>query len=297
MQSIRIIATYNPRGSEYLTPGLEWERMDFECQGHRGARGLIPENTLSSFEAALDAGASSIETDLHLTRDGVPVLIHDPIVPGTTFPVANLTLAELRTLRVDRNPDPVRFPHQQPRVLPRAQKFALDRGIDPWCVPTLAELFAFTDIVLDLELKRVAFHPEAIGDDFDGTAPGLFGRAVFAEIERADALQRTRVRSFDHRAVRAMKTLAPRLRTGILIAATTPIDPVRLVRDAGADFYAPEFFSLDARQVEALRHEGIDVLPWTVNRPEDWQRLFEWGVAGITTDYPDRLRTWLSQRG
>src|SRR5215471_2325033 len=99
-----------------------------EVQGHRGARGLRPENTLTSFEAALDAGATSIETDVHLTRDGVPILAHDPIVsdrlfrvapgstslpPGPHLFVRALTLAESRGYRADRNPDPSRFPEQQ----------------------------------------------------------------------------------------------------------------------------------------------------------------------------------------
>src|SRR5881275_3094819 len=99
----------------------------FDLQGHRGARGQRPENTLPSFEAALDAGVSSIETDLHLTRDDVVVLYHDPhlapthlrpLAPGAPpvpdepkVRVRTLTLAELRAYAADRNPDPKRFPH------------------------------------------------------------------------------------------------------------------------------------------------------------------------------------------
>src|SRR5262249_46486366 len=164
-----------------------------EIQGHRGARGLKPENTLPSFEAAIDAGATSIETDVHLTRDGVPVLTHDPIVserlfrlaPGSTSPppsshllVSALTLAELRGYCAARNPDASRFPEQDATPTPLATKFAAARGLHPYAAPTVADLLAFVDayavdpaknaeqqaqartLRFDLELKRVPFHPE-----------------------------------------------------------------------------------------------------------------------------------------
>src|SRR5262249_1131464 len=122
----------------------------FDLQGHRGARGLRPENTLSSFEAALDAQVTTIETDLHLTRDGTVIVCHDPYVSpclfsnaGQTTPICQLTLAELRRFKADHNPDPGRFPHQSPGVTPAAAQFASSRKLDAYAVPTLADLFAF----------------------------------------------------------------------------------------------------------------------------------------------------------
>src|SRR5262245_38022997 len=116
----------------------------FEVQGHRGARGLKPENTLPSFETAFDVGVTSIETDVHLTRDGVPVLIHDPHLGRPIFrqvdercpaleerpAVSRLTLAELHGYRADGNPDPARFGDQDPAVTPLAHVFAQQRGMD-----------------------------------------------------------------------------------------------------------------------------------------------------------------------
>src|SRR4051794_30307799 len=99
----------------------------FNLQGHRGARGLVAENTLPAFETAFDLGVTSIETDVHLTRDGVPVLAHDPfisdrlcgLIPGSRSPdpagrplISQLRLTELRGYAADRNPDPLRFPDQ-----------------------------------------------------------------------------------------------------------------------------------------------------------------------------------------
>jgi glycerophosphoryl diester phosphodiesterase len=304
-----------------------------EVQGHRGARGLKPENTLPSFEAALDVGVSSLETDIHLTRDRVPLIVHDPFLgenictrlPGASASgppqpaVSSLTLAQVRSYRADRNPDPRRFPGQDGTETPLALLFARLHGFDPFTLPALADLFAFVQayagemgtqagktpsqqerarrVLFDLELKRVPFRPEWIGDYFSGEAAGLLEQNVMTAIRQAGVLNRTIVRSFDHASVRTMKGLEPTLRTGVLVAGTAPISPAQLVKQAGADVYCPEYHFLDERQVLQLHASRVRVLPWTVNAPEDWQRLINWGVDGITTDYPDRLIAWLHEHG
>src|SRR5438067_194429 len=131
-----------------------------EVQGHRGARGLKPENTLSSFETALDLGVTSIETDVHLTREGLPILIHDAAInrqlcrplPGASVPdptrqplVSSLTLAELRSYRADVNPDHKRFPHQHATVTPLAKLYAERVQMDPYALPLLSDLLEFAD--------------------------------------------------------------------------------------------------------------------------------------------------------
>jgi glycerophosphoryl diester phosphodiesterase len=286
----------------------------FNLQGHRGARGLVPENTLPSFEAALDAGVSSIETDLHLTRDGVVVICHDPYLGDPPRLVSSLTAAELQRFCLDRNPDPLRFPDQRPTVAPLAAALAAERGIHPFAPPTLDDLFAFVAayaadfertaeqravaarVVLDLELKRVPFRPEFIGDAFDGRSPGLLEQRVLESIGRHRMLARSVVRSFDHRCVAVLTRSEPRLKGAVLVANNVPVDLVGLVKRAGASVYCPNPLFLDASLVDQLHAAGISVLPWTVNDPPDWERLLAWGVDGITTDYPDRLATWLTDR-
>lgn len=305
--------------------------MPFELQGHRGARGQAPENTLPSFEAALQCKVSTIETDVHLTRDGVPVLCHDPVlndaivsvIPGRPAPatrsIAQLTLEELRRFRANGNPDPSRFPGQYSGPSFAAHLFAQDAGIDIYGVPTLAEFLDFVAayagplgvhtgkalnqreraqrVRLDLELKRVPFEPENIGDDFDGSAPGLLERRVVEEVRRAGVVERTIVRSFDHRCLRAIRELEPRLTTAVLIADTAPVSPGSLAREVGATIYGPDYRFVDAALVRLAHKAGLRVIPWTVNRSEDWERLLAWGVDGVTTDYPDRLAVWLREHG
>jgi glycerophosphoryl diester phosphodiesterase len=306
----------------------------FDLQGHRGARGLKPENTLCGFEIAFDLGVSSIETDVHLTGDGIPILSHDPVIserlcrllPGRMAPdpssrpaVSSLSLAQLRSYRADQNPDKQRFPNQDARVAPLARSYADAQGMDPYALPALADLFAFAEaytgepgeragkteaqrarvrqIRFDLELKRVPFRPAAIGDDFAGGEPSLLERSVVEQIRKAGVIQRTQVRSFDHRGILALRRLEPRLVTSALLAETAPVALAQLVKQAGAEVYCPDFEFLDLAQVELAHAEGIRVVPWTVNALEDCLRLLEWGVDGITTDYPDRILPLLHARG
>jgi glycerophosphoryl diester phosphodiesterase len=304
----------------------------FDLQGHRGARGLKPENTLPSFEVAFDLGVTSVETDVHLTRDGVPVLYHDAVlserlcrvIPGSGVPdpahrptIRSLTLAELRGYRADRNPDSARFPHQDASVTPLARLFAEMQEIDPYSPPTLADLFAFADAYqgvlgakagktetqraavrrmrFDLELKRVPFYPEIMGDTFDGSAAGPLEDVVLSCVRAAGMVERTAVRSFDHRSVRALRRLEPALTAAVLIAETAPVAPARLVREADAQVYGPDFRFLDESLVRDCHAQGVRVLPWTVNQPAEWQRLLDWGVDGITTDFPDQLARLLRE--
>jgi len=299
--------------------------MAFELQGHRGARGLRPENTLPSFEIALDLGVTSIETDLHLTRDDVPVLTHDPEIAATIdgcrvrHPIRALTVAELRRFRVAANPDPARFPDQLAEVTPLAERFARERGFDPFAVPTLDDLLGFVaayagapgadagkspaqqlrarQVKLDLELKRVPLAPETIGDDFDGATAGMLERQVAATLRAASAVERCVVRSFDHRSVRAIGSLEPCLTTAVLMDGVAPVAPGAVAQAAGATLYCPALRFVDAQLVAQAHAAGVRVLPWTANEPAEWQRLCACGVDGITTDYPDRLAAWLAQRG
>ncbi len=258
----------------------------FNLQGHRGARGLKPENTLPSFEAAFDAGVGSVETDLHLTRDGVAVLHHDYGVAGVSSPftlLSSLSLAELRTYRADRNPDPHSFPDQEASVTPLARLFAERHGLDPYGIPTLDELLQFAadyagelgrqagksegqrqrgrTVLFDLELKRVPFYPETINDGFDGTTPGVLETRIVEAVRRAGVAARTTVRSFDHRCVRLLRHMEPGLTGAVLVAETAPVAPAELVERAEAQVYCPSYEFLDEALVRQVHAAGRGCCP------------------------------------
>ncbi len=232
--------------------------------------------------------------------------------------VSRLTLADLRGYRADGNPDLSRFPDQSAAVTPLAALFAEQHGLHPYGIPTLEEFLQFTavyagklgkgvgksemqrqraqNVVFDLELKRVPFHPETINDRYDGKTPGLLEECMVETVRRAGVVTRTTVRSFDHRCVRLLRQMEPGLTGAVLVAETVPVAPVDLLDRADAQVYCPGYLFLDEAIVQQVHAAGARVLPWTVNQPEHWQRLLDWGVDGITTDVPDRLARYLSER-
>jgi glycerophosphoryl diester phosphodiesterase len=294
-----------------------------EVQGHRGARALRPENTLPSFEAALDVGVDSIETDLQLTRDGRWILHHDALIRPDAFrvfrdgrrtpvraglPVHRCVSATLQRFCIDANPDPIRFPRQVAKRPPLSAAFAAEYLVaphEPYAIPLLPHLFLFVQayaaelgarngktaiqrakaeqVILDLEIKS---------EPFSGRVEPIHLERLAALIVAAQLTTRCRVRSFDHRLVNGMKKVLPELTTAVLVTGTAPVNPVRLAVDAQASIYCPDYRFLDREQVKSLHNEGIRVLPWTVNAPSDWQRLIDWGVDGITTDDPGCLIKW-----
>src|SRR5262249_36853327 len=154
---------------------------------------------------------------------------------------------QLRGYLARCHPDQKRFPDQRRYLTPLARRFVL-----PFAVCSLGNLFQFVEsytgetgarvgktarqrerarrLIFDLELKRVPAHPEFIGDDFDGESPGLLEQHVVEEVRKAGLVGRTRIRSFDHRAVRAIRQLEPGLLAAVLIAETAPVDPGALAR-------------------------------------------------------------------
>ena len=150
---------------------------------------------------------------------------------------------------------------------------------------------------LDLELKRVAFYPMLIGDDFDGECT----RPARTKGGRDDPCGRD-ARAHPGAQLRSSlgtgpAQLEPGLTASILTAETALIDPGELALQSDAQIYCPDFRFLDLAQVRKSHAKGVPVVPYTVNEPDDWQRLVSWEIDGVTTDYPDRLAAWLRDRG
>ena len=297
-------------------PMIAATRSTFDVQGHRGARGLQPENTLPAFETALDLGVTTLELDLHYTADGQVVVWHDPQIsadkcrlsPTATPPlppdpdrdpaplIRQLTMAQLKAYICDRNPDRDRFPLQQATATELA-------GAN-YTLATLAELFDFVanyaesdlknqrqrsgaeQVLFNLETKRKINNPAAIGDGFDGQHAGPFEEAIVALILATDLIDRTIIQSFDHRSLWAVGRLEPRIR---LAALTSRQFELENYAESGAVIWSPGYQDLSAQLVEQAHALGLQVIPWTVNEPADMQHLIDLDVDGIITDRPDLL--------
>ncbi len=295
----------------------------FDSQGHRGARGLAPENTLEGFAVALATGVTTLELDLAMTRDDVLVVSHDRRLnpdhtrgPDGKFldaegpPIRSLTLAELRRYDVGR---------LKPRTL-YAASFPEQRPVDGARIPPLAELFDFVKragadhVRLNIETKIT---PTSGGETPD---PETFAAAVAKAVRDTGLVSRASIQSFDWRTLMAMKRIAPEIVRVCLTVEALIFDTIkrgelgpspwlagldiddfggsvpRLVAAAGCQVWSPLYRNAKPDDVAAAGALGLKVIPWTVNERADMERLIALGVAGIITDYPDRLRAVMAAK-
>ena len=285
----------------------------FHISGHRGARGLWPENTLEGFAATFALGVSSVELDVALTADGVPVVVHDPALNGD----------------IVRGPDGRWLAGQGPLVrdLPRAALHRYDVGRlrpggsygapyatqtprDGARIPALADVLALArpaGVVVDIEIKTMPDRPELTA------APERLVDAVLGVVAALGMQRHVALRSFDWRALSHAQRVAPAIPRGYITSADTEAraalwwngaDPaahggsvpalIAALSPAPGTLWAPGFRSLTAAQVARAHGFGLRVMPWTVNEPADMVRLIGIGVREICTDYPDRLHAVLA---
>jgi glycerophosphoryl diester phosphodiesterase len=295
----------------------------FDLQGHRGARGLAPENTLAAFAKALDLGVTTLETDLAVTKDGVVVISHEPFLfpplvrdpagrwlAGDGPPIRTLTLAELAAYDIGRV-DPASaygkaFPEQVPAD---GERF-----------PTLDDLYA----IAIASGKPARFNIETKITPTSGATtadPATFARLVVERVRAAGMESSTTIQSFDWRTLIEVRKLAPGIETVCLTNEGGSFDTVRadasgrspwhaglalsdhggsipaLAAAAGCAVWSPNHASLTRERLADAKARRLRVVPWTVNNPADMARLVDWAVDGLITDYPDRALKVLAERG
>jgi len=226
--------------------------------GHRGARGLAPENTIASFDTARRIGVDWVELDVHVSKDDHLVVMHDAAVDRTTDGhgyLRDMTLSEIKALDAGGWFDS-RFVGQK--------------------VPTLPEVLEWSEgeLGLVIELKG-------------GFQQGLVPKVVDL-LWKHDRVDQVILISFNHRAIQHVQALGPEIRTGILYVARL-VNSVAVARDVGADALHPNYNYVDLDLVNEAHTAGLAVSTWTVNEPEPIRGLIEMGVDSIATDYPDRM--------
>jgi glycerophosphoryl diester phosphodiesterase len=307
--SVSGVACVAPPGTGGLIPGVE-------IQGHRGARGLAPENTLAAFDLALTLGVDTLELDTVLTRDDVVVVSHDATLspnftrdgtgayieaPGPA--IRSLTFAELQRYDVGRLRAGTRY----------AQSQAEQRPADGERIPGLAELFQLVQrrgasgVTYNIETKLNPLRPELTPE------PEPFVRAVLGVAHQYNA--RITLQSFDWRTLAVAQRIAPDVPTVYLTSqqpwGNNVIDPrwtaglnladhgtvPKMVKAAGGRVWSPFFGDVDDALVRESHALGLRVVVWTVNEAKDIQSMLDLGVDGIISDRPDRVRAALSARG
>ncbi len=288
---------------------------EVEIHGHRGARGLRPENTIPAFERAIELGVDALELDVVMTRDGVPVVHHDHALdpartrdargewltpPGPC--IDSLDLAALDGFDVGRA-----VPGSE-----IAQCFPEQRACDGARIPTLTEVLALgrppeaIDVRFNIEIKSNPWKPR------ETAGPEEFAHAVVAALHAEDMIGRADVLSFDWRVLAEARKRAPGLSTVCLSVEQPWLDTMlrgesgvspwtagldieafggsipRSVRATGSSIWGPYYRDLTPETLAEAHLLGLKVVVWTVNEVDEMLTLARLGVDGITTDYPDR---------
>jgi glycerophosphoryl diester phosphodiesterase len=292
----------------------------FDLQGHRGARGLAPENTIPAFETALKIGVTTLELDIGMTKDNVLVVSHDSHLnpehtrgPDGTFlkeqgpAIRSLTFDELQAYDVGRIQPGTAY----------AARFQMQKGADNIRIPKLAEVF---DLVRRNNADHIRFNIETKLTPTSGADtpdPETFAAALVKAIQDAALTKRASIQSFDWRTLMVAKRIAPEIERVCLTIQSPGEDNIRrnlpgpspwtagldidahggsvprLVKAADCAVWSPYYRNVTAALVKEAHDLGLKVIPWTVNEMADLELMVQTGIDGIISDYPDRARAAL----
>jgi glycerophosphoryl diester phosphodiesterase len=274
---------------------MEKQSVVFDWQGHRGARGLAPENTIPAFLKALEfPQVKTLEMDLAVSADGFLVVSHEPWMSAAicSHPDGNpvgkteeegLAIFQMPYNKVQSfdcgsrgNP---RFPEQVPQMAFKPTLDAVVKEVEQYCEQRGREMPFF-----NIEIKST---PE-----WDGTKtpqPEVFARLVAEKLSELNVAAVTTIQSFDPRPLQFLHKNYPDLTLAFLVENAQGMEANLQILGFVPDIYSPYYGLIDRKAVEWAHNKGMKVVPWTVNTTKDMQRLQEWGVDGIITDYPDRI--------
>jgi len=267
---------------------------DYDLQGHRGARGLLPENTIPSFLKAIDYGVDTIEFDLVVTADEKILISHEPwfdhqisTKPDGTpvteeeqmeFNIFKMTYEETQQFDVgirghegfpDQEPMAVTKPLMRDAII-AIEQYVEEQGLDP--------------VYYNIETKS---RPEWYGEMTP--QPERFSELLYNELKELDILDRVIIQSFDPATLIAMREIDPDLVQAMLVfREDQTIGQMISVLGYTPEIWSPHYELVTAGLVQEVHQYGMTIIPWTINETDEMIRQLEMGVDGIITDYPNR---------
>lgn len=268
----------------------------FDKQGHRGCRGLMPENTIPAMLKAIDLGVTTLEMDAVITADGEVVLSHEPWMgweisttpDGRTFTareekqynIYRMTYAEVLRWDVGLKPHP-RFREQERMAVHKPRLTDLIDSVEAY-----ARVKGVKPLFYNIETKC-----DPMGDDVYHPRPEPFTDQLMAVVNRKGIADRTIIQSFDPRTLQVMHRKYPGVRTALLVEGFSNATMDEHLKELGftPSIYSPEYNLVTPEMLNACRTKNMKLIPWTVNDVAAIQRLRSMGVDGIITDYPNRF--------
>ncbi len=306
----------------FVSPGAKAQEID--VQGHRGTRGLMPENTLPAFARALSIGVSTLELDLAVTRDNVVVVSHNPRLNKeiTRNKAGEWLKRDGRAIRETDYEELRQFDVGAINPASRyASRFPDQTAVDGTPIPTLEQVFELvkrkgnTNVRFNIETKLYPEQPDL------APSPQSFVEMLLKVIQRQNMSGRVTIQSFDWRTLQVVQKLAPKIPTAYLSVAQPWLDTLqygkpgpspwlagfdiddfqqsvpRAIKAAGGRIWSPYHQEVTRQNIDLAHKLGLKVNVWTPNNPARMKQLIAMGVDGIITDYPDRLRNVVQQLG
>lgn len=268
---------------------------DFDLQGHRGARGLAPENTIPSFLIAIDHGVDTIELDLVVTSDRKLLVSHEPWFdykistkpdgnPVTEeeqmdFNIFEMTFEETQIFDVGIRGHEL-FPEQQPMAATKPLLKDAVREIDAY-----VKEMGLEPVWYNVETKS---RPEWYG--VMTPQPEEFAALLYEELKELGILDRVIVQSFDPATLIAFRKLDDGVKQAMLVFEETPMQTYLDILGYTPEIWSPYFPLVTPDMIRDAAIKEMKVIPWTINERDEMIRLLEMGVDGIITDYPDRAK-------
>jgi glycerophosphoryl diester phosphodiesterase len=270
-------------------------KMDqFDKQGHRGCRGLMPENTIAAMKTALDLGVSTLELDVVITKDRKVVLSHEPWFDhqittkpdGThisaseekSYNIYKMLYDEVKTFDVGMKPHP-RFPRQQKIKAVKPLLMDLIDSVEQYMVTSRRPHPYF-----NIETKS-----QPSGDHIFHPAPAEFVELLMAIIKEKGIEDRVIIQSFDFRTLQYLHQKYPHIKTAALIDSGDSRTLPEIWNSLGfmPTIYSPHYTLVNKDIIAECHNNNIRIIPWTVNSKKQIERLKKLGVDGIITDYPE----------
>lgn len=271
----------------------------FDLQGHRGARGLKPENTIPAFITALDYGVTTIELDVVITKDNHVVVSHEPwmsneiCLKSDSTPITKTESKTFNIYKMNYN-EVLNFDcgSKGNEKFPEQEKVGARK-------PLLSDVIAAVEdhiknksayeVDYNIEIKSTKetdnkFHP----------TPEVFSDLVYQTINQYLPMERVVIQSFDFRVLKYWHKKYPHVRLAALVEKVTGKDTPKAKMESlnklgfTPSIYSPEMALTTEEVVKSIKKRKMRIIPWDVNKTEDMQRLKNWGVDGIITDYPNR---------
>jgi glycerophosphoryl diester phosphodiesterase len=268
---------------------------NFDWQGHRGARGLMPENTIPAFLHALEIGVTTLEMDLGVSKESELIISHEPYMSseictdakGNTiledvakqnFALRNMTVSEIQTCDCGSLKHP-RFPLQKKLKVYKPTLQQVVDAVHARCETTHSNMPQF-----NIEIKS---KPE--WDNVLTPPVSDFAKLVVDKVNQLKINGLTTIQSFDPRALEAVKKWDKNLKIALLVENTNGVKTNLNGLSFKPDIYSPNFKLADVATIQYCHQRQIRIIPWTVNDTTDMISLIRLGVDGIITDYPNKI--------